>query len=135
MVCDPDLYNDITETLISLKIPPEMSGFDYLREAIIACFVDPAFQNNITTRLYPTLAETFDANQMHIERNMRSAIEKARIFNGLFALNEFCDMLVYTNSKTKFSNSEVIFIVVEYIKIKNMKREFVENKNEERSLI
>lgn len=134
MDCDPVLYNDVTEILISLKIPPEMSGFEFLREAIIACFVNPEFQNNITTKLYPTLAKTFNTNQMHIERNMRNAIEKSHIFKGMFALNEFCDMLVYVDDATRFSNSEVIFIVVEYIKIRNMKRTFIKQKNEEREI-
>ena len=135
MVYDPVLFNDVTEILISLKIPPEMSGFDFLREAIIACFIDPSYQNNVTTKLYPFLAESFDTNRMHIERNMRNAIEKAQIYKGLFALNEFCDMLVYTNEKSKYSNSEIIFIVVECLKIKNMKREFKKKLNEERELV
>ena len=121
-----DIYNEVTKIMISFKIPFGFSGFDYLRKAILMCIEDEDLMTEVTNKLYPRLAKIFDTNQLHIERNIRSAIEKAYELDGLLALNEHCMQIVYKN-EYKFTNSEMIYMIIEIVKLKLMKKDYIKN--------
>lgn len=124
-----EIYDEVTQILISFKIPFGMSGFDYLRNAVLKCVEEEEYLNQVTNKLYPYLADKFETNQLHIERNIRSAIEKAYDLNGLLTLNEYCKQVVYKN-EYKFTNSEMIVLVLEILKIKLYKKYYIKEKIE-----
>ena len=113
---DKDIEETITEVLMELKLKPDISGFDYLREAIKLCLTDRGLQCEITTKLYPLMAKKFNVNVKMIERNIRFAIEYAFGNKGLLGVNQIYGALIYTNDY-RFSNSELIAILTEKIRI------------------
>lgn len=126
MQFDIDLYNDVTKILNSLKISTDLSGFEYLRKGIILCFLEDEYLENITTRLYPVLAKEYKTNSITVERNIRSAIESAFNIDGLRALNLYYDMIIYRGD-CKLTNSELIFIIIEILKLKDLKMKYCED--------
>jgi len=127
MVDEKVLYNEVTKILIKFKVPLNILGFDILRMAIMKCFYEESFLENITTKLYPYLAEKFDTSRLHIERNIRNAIDKAYEAKGLLTINEYCMEVVYRNNY-KFTNSEMISSIVKILSLKVKKEEFLKQK-------
>lgn len=113
-----------TTILMCLKINPGSLGFDYMRQAIILCYNDRSLLKLITKKLYPQVANIFNVKANIVERSIRAAIDKAYSCGGLLGLNDFYNVIVYTN-KFKFTNSELIAIIVEKIRIDIMKEKFL----------
>lgn len=118
---DDELYHEVTMILNNFKIPASMAGFDFLRSAVLECFKHKELCDGNTTLLYKHLAQILETNVPHIERNIRNAIEKAFSLDGLLAINEYCETVVYQNT-FKFTNSEFIYSIVEIIRIRMMKK-------------
>lgn len=112
-----------TTILMYLKISPGSLGFDYMRQAIILCYHDKSLIQFVTKKLYPQVGEYFHVKANIVERSIRTAINKAYECGGLLGLNDFYNVIVYTN-KFKYTNSELISIIVEKIRIDIMKEEF-----------
>ena len=80
LVVRQDPVDYVSNVLIALGIPTKLRGYGYLREAILSMAKDPT--QSITKVLYPEVAEIFKKENgridtKHIERSIRSAIEKA----------------------------------------------------------
>lgn len=114
------IYEKATNILLELKIQPGMHGFDYLRKSIELCLQDGNLVNHITTKLYPRVAEYFNVKPSIIERCIRNAINYSYKIKGLLGLNNIYDTIIYKND-FKPSNSELISIVVEKIRIDLLK--------------
>ena len=56
---------------------PEHCGREYLRRAIEMAWLDGRLVRQLTTRLYPAVAEEFKVDRRHVERSMRHAIDVA----------------------------------------------------------
>ena len=81
----------VSDVLLALGIPTKLKGYGYLREAIVLMAQDPT--QSITKVLYPAVAanykkETMRIDGRHVERSIRSAIERAweRRDDGLWRL-------------------------------------------------
>ena len=118
---EDELYQEVTMILNNFKIPANMAGFDFLRSAVLECVKNKELCDGNTTLLYRHLAEKLETNVPHIERNIRNAIDRAFNLNGLLAINEYCNTVVYQNN-FKFTNSELIYSLVEIVKIRIMKK-------------
>lgn len=75
---DPKTY--VSNVLLSLGVPTKLKGYGYLREAILLMAQDPT--QSITKVLYPGVAAIYKKENVrieakHVERSIRSAIEKA----------------------------------------------------------
>ena len=105
--------------MLYLKISSSSQGFDLLREAIKLCYLRKDCYDNITNILYPELAKMFSASEKSVERNMRTAIENAYNDNGMLGFNELFNIVFYQNT-FKPSNSELICLVVEMLKLKEL---------------
>ena len=110
------LKEEITGVLISLKIQPTMSGFDYLREAIKLCLKNKEYFSSMTKDLYPILASHFHVKTAIVERCIRFSIDKAFQEGGLLSLNQFYNVVVFKNDLC-YSNSEMIAILTEKVRI------------------
>lgn len=63
--------------LRELGVPEQLSGHQYLVEAVLLCIKEPDYLRHITAGLYPTVARRCQASAQQVERAMRHAIETA----------------------------------------------------------
>lgn len=80
LVSQPDPGTFASNVLLSLGVPTKLRGYGYLREAILLMAEDPT--QSITKVLYPAVAARYKKENVrieskHIERSIRSAIERA----------------------------------------------------------
>lgn len=54
-----DIYTDVTSTLHLLGIKPSISGFRYIRDAVMMACDDFKVMDSITKTLYPTIARSY----------------------------------------------------------------------------
>lgn len=60
-----------------MGIPPNLTGYYYLRRAIVLCIKDESMLNCLTKVLYPQIGKDFKTTSVRVERAMRHSIEKA----------------------------------------------------------
>ena len=122
-------YHRVTNLLLNFKFQPESLGFEYLRSAVLYYLDTNHSTAGITTEVYPLLAQKYNTKEASIERNIRMCVENAYENGGLLTLNDYYGAVVYTN-KFKFSNSEIISILVELIKLDDLKRKITKQVKE-----
>lgn len=66
--------SQVSALLLTLGIPTKLRGYQYLLEAILLTAGNPGL--SITKELYPSVSSIFNNDSSHIERSVRSAIEK-----------------------------------------------------------
>lgn len=71
----PDLQLQVTNMLQALGVPPKLSGYVQLREAIILMSRKPG--QAMTKELYPSVGAAFGLGGELVERTMRSAVKTA----------------------------------------------------------
>lgn len=121
---DNDLYDEISDIMLKLGLQPKFAGFEYMREAIWIFLRDNKTGEKITTEVYPQVAKKFCVSHLIVERNIRIMISDAFKKGGLLGINEFYESIVYTNS-FPLSNNELISVVVEILKLKQLKEKLV----------
>lgn len=67
----------IFEELMKIGVPCNLSGFDYIIEAVEMVLTDESFLRFVTTKLYPTIAENHSKKPAQVERCIRNAVEKS----------------------------------------------------------
>lgn len=102
----------ISNILCLSGIMPNNKGFAYLKEAILIAYNDPESFGTVTKIIYPEIAEIFGGKPANIERRISLVIEKAWE-NG--EGNEFYNKMGFQWMKKRPTNSEYIFMVVEYL--------------------
>lgn len=65
----------IHKTLLELRIPPHIYGFDYIHDAVDLLLSDKQYRHCTTKRLYPAVALMNDTTASRVERAVRHAIE------------------------------------------------------------
>ena len=65
----------LTAILLQLGISPRISGYEYLREAILLMMKTPGM--SLTKELYPSIAEQCKVDAEQVERSIRTAIQTA----------------------------------------------------------
>lgn len=102
----------ITNIFITVGIPAHIKGYQFLREAIKLTINDPKIINNITKRLYPSIADIFSTSASKVERAIRHAIEVAWNKGKIENINDVFGLRVYdTNEKP--TNGEFIALVAD----------------------
>jgi len=105
------LEADIARCLHKLAIPPNLSGYRFLKEAIKLSVKDENIFKSVTKLLYPKIADNCFSSSQKVERSIRNAIEHA----WKNQTNDFREHLFgYLNCKP--SNSQFISTIVESIK-------------------
>ncbi|MBQ8909257.1 MAG: sporulation initiation factor Spo0A C-terminal domain-containing protein [Clostridia bacterium] len=118
---DGQLSQNITNLLMSFKVQPDIMGFEYLRTAVMLCYVDENLKNNISKKLYPMVAERCNSTAETVERGIRTAVENCFNCGGLLEINEKCGMVVYKNN-FKWTNGEVISTLTELLRLDDVRR-------------
>lgn len=104
---ESEVYRGTFAALISLGVPMNLRGFDYLASAITLAACDPSFMHGVTKRLYPAVADTYDTNIPCVERNIRTAIESTFLNRDLGILYDYFGPLINSESG-KVKNSVFI---------------------------
>ncbi|MGN1201577.1 MAG: sporulation transcription factor Spo0A [Candidatus Caccovivens sp.] len=85
----------LSTMLMSVGIPANAQGYQYLRSAIILVFQHPDYTNSITKQVYPIVAKQYNTTPASVERSIRHAIEiawnrgKIDKINGVFGIELF----------------------------------------------
>lgn len=108
------LASHVTTLLNQIGIPHNIKGFGYLREAITLSVNDHAYISNITTRLYPEIANTFDTTPNRVERAIRHAIEVAWCKGSIGAIEK---LFGYCFGKNKPNNSQFIALLSDALRL------------------
>ena len=85
----------ISSMLMSVGIPANAWGYQFLRSAIILVSQHPDYTKSITKQLYPLVAKQYETTASRVERSIRHAIEmawnrgKIDKINGVLGVNLF----------------------------------------------
>ena len=102
----------ITNIFITVGIPANIKGYQFLREAIKMAIDSPEIINSITKKLYPSIADKFDTSASKVERAIRHAIEVAWNRGKIENINNLFGIRVYGNNE-KPTNGEFIALVAD----------------------
>lgn len=109
-----ELY--VTEVLRGLGVPARLSGYRYLREAIIMLVNDMEIAHSITKVLYYDIAKIHGSSPNRIERAIRTAVEvswekgNAVAFDNIFGYSA-------ANSRRKPCNSEYMVQIADRVRL------------------
>jgi len=111
-----DVEVEVTNLIHKLGIPANISGHQYLREAIIRVVEDRGLITGITKALYPEIAKKYKTTSAKVERAIRHAIEVCWLRCRMEVLE---DTFGYTISpeRGKPTNSEFIAMVADKIRM------------------
>lgn len=105
----------VTNVMRSIGIPPHMSGYQYIREAVLQAINDTDIFSSVTKVLYPAVAKKFKTTPLRVERAIRNAIESAW-HRGTPGYIETLSGYKLKNKKNKPTNSEFIALMVNEVK-------------------
>lgn len=121
-----DIFSEITDIMMKLGLRPKLHGFDYLREVIALCYQKDMEEEKLTVEIYPKVAKKYEVSDMVVERSIRLLIQDSFDDRRLLGLNTLYDCVVYDGTYN-FSNSELISIITEILKLNHLKRNLSEN--------
>lgn len=106
------LDDQITNLFLTLGIPANIKGYQYLREAVHMVIENRGVINRITKELYPGVAKRFDTSASKVERAMRHAIEVAWSRGRLDSANKMYGCRLF-DALDRPTNGEFISCVAE----------------------
>lgn len=106
------LDEKISKIFISVGIPPHIKGYAYLREGVKMMVENNSVINEVTKKLYPSIAEKFNTTASKVERAIRHAIEVAWNKGRVDAINSIFGVKVYFGSERP-TNSEFIALIAD----------------------
>ncbi len=115
-----DLEQSITAALLEAGILPHMSGYHYVREAILCKIKNSKEFCYITKTLYPEVAKKFNTTPQKVERAIRKAIDAAWSRIGSDKLNSVLGNN-FSFIKGKPTNAEFIAAIADRVRISSRK--------------
>lgn len=106
------LDEKISTLFITVGIPANIKGYQFLRDAIKLAIEEPTVINSITKKLYPTIAEKYETTPSKVERAIRHAIEVAWNRGKIENINAIFGIKIY-NSNDKPTNGEFIALIAD----------------------
>ena len=101
----------VTKLILNLGVPSHVSGYGYLREAVLICLGHPSVKFNVTKNIYPVIAKMNNSTPARIERSMRHAISIA--WNG----GSEGDCVMKTELEEKPTNSQFIALILNEVRL------------------
>ena len=102
----------ISRIFIGIGIPPNIKGYNYLREGVKLAVLSPEIINSITKKLYPAIGEKFGTSSSKVERAIRHAIEVAWNRGRVESFNALFGVKIYGENE-KPTNSEFIALIAD----------------------
>ena len=113
---EKEIIRYVTNILLNVGIPVSLSGYYYIREAILMTMLDVDRLQKITTRIYPDVAKIYKTTATRVERSIRHAIEVSWSRGNLEILNDIFGYSI-ENMKGRPTNSEFIAIISDKIRL------------------
>lgn len=113
-----NLEQKVSQILYKIGIPVHLTGYQYLRTAIIMVVENNEMISQITKKLYPRLAQKYNSTPSRIERAIRHAVEVAWNRGQIEFIQNIFGYTVDSN-RGKPTNSEFIAIVADKIQLEN----------------
>lgn len=110
------LDEKLSNIFIRAGIPPHIKGYQFLREAVKLSVSKPDMINNITKKLYPSIAESFNTTASKVERAIRHAIEVAWNRGKIENINTIFGIKIYAKGE-KPTNGELIALIADKLMI------------------
>jgi two-component system response regulator (stage 0 sporulation protein A) len=110
-----DLFAATSIALYELGVPAHVKGYRYMRDAVMMVCEDLNAISGVTKKLYPKLAEKYDATPTRVERAIRHAIELSWNHNHYDAITYFFGSNVDMSSKP--TNSHYIATIADRLRI------------------
>lgn len=107
---------EITNLMRDIGIPPHMTGYQYIREAVLRAANDSKVFSSITKVLYPEVAKKFNITPQKVERSIRNAIESTWT-RGNHDLIDSLFGYTITYRRGKPTNSEFIAMMADKIRL------------------
>ena len=107
----------VTKLILNLGVPSHVSGYGYLREAVLICLGRPGVKFNVTKNIYPVIAKMNNSTPARIERSMRHAISIA--WNG----GSEGDCVMKTELEEKPTNSQFIALILNEVRLTTSARQ------------
>ena len=108
------LEERISALLLQLRIPAHLSGYRFIRQAILLALAEPALLDCVTYALYPAVAARYETSASCVERAIRHAITVAwnrggpSLFSGI--------MCCHLENGDKPTNRELLTRLVEALR-------------------
>lgn len=109
-----DLESIVTCILHDIGLSSHLSGFRFVRYAIMLVVADGSMMNSVTKIIYPEVAKKFGDKPSNVERTIRHAIDKAWSNN---KSDRYTKYFNYTNEKRP-TNAEFIATISDTIRLK-----------------
>lgn len=110
-----DIDDEICHVLLEIGIPDSLIGHRYLSTALSLAVGDPTIVDDITGRLYPTVAKVHNTTGSRAERAIRHSVEVAFDRGDLDVLAKFFGNTISPN-KGKPTNSEFVARIANVIR-------------------
>lgn len=110
------LDEKLSNIFIRSGIPPHIKGYQFLREAVKLSVFKPDMINNITKKLYPSIADQFNTTASKVERAIRHAIEVAWSRGKIENINSIFGIKIYAKGE-KPTNGELIALIADKLMI------------------
>lgn len=104
----------ISNTLLQIGIPHNLSGFKYLSRAVDIAIQSPMATNTITKNIYAVIAMEYNSKIANVERAIRNAIKKAWSQDKISFVSQLFSIDDYPITH-KPSNSEIITLLAERV--------------------
>ena len=108
--------HQLTYMLLDCGIPANLTGYLYVRKAILLDYHNADYRGAVYKALYPDVAAYFHTTPSRVERAIRHAIEIAWDRGDLDTLNTFFGYTVNT-AKGKPTNSEFIALITDKLRL------------------
>lgn len=112
------LEENVTNFLRCLGMPAHLSGYRYIRSALIRTTHDISLLNPITQKLYPIIAEEFNTTYSCVERAMRHAIGVSWKRGNKKLLNDIFGYGPDTSGMRQPTNSEYIAMAADDFRLR-----------------
>jgi two-component system response regulator (stage 0 sporulation protein A) len=106
----------VTQMLNHIGMPAKLSGYRYLRRALLLASFDASSLDDLSSRLYGPIAIEEKTTATNVERSIRYAIEFVFMYGNLDAILDLFGFTV-NSSKGKPSNREFIAMLADRMRI------------------
>ncbi|MBO5973967.1 MAG: sporulation transcription factor Spo0A [Clostridia bacterium] len=115
---DASIEMQVTNIMHRIGVPAHITGYHFLRAAILIAVNDDNKLTSVTKVLYPEVAKQFNTSASRVERAMRHAVEVAWDRGDVEVLSGFFGYTV-NSQKGKPTNSEFISLIADHIRLKH----------------
>lgn len=106
----------VVKLLKDIGVPPHLSGYEFIKSAVLIALEHPSAVNRITKEIYPEVAKKHKTTAARVERAIRHATEVS-VDNMPFDMYEEMFGNTINANKGKPTNSHFIATLVETIKL------------------